>query len=183
MDEASKKIRIRDVAAAIDTNPKVIRNWISRYADKGVRPTVEQTGTWLEFSFGDTAALAITKYLVELGMPAFNAFATAMKVIEARWPGLFEEQPAWTMSHDRLLMPFYRDSRGEWASEGYERWLPKEPPPLSTRVTIILGVGNIVMEVFRALESVGYPLPRPQLEGPMQAAWEREAAAWTSKAA
>ena len=131
IETAPKKIRIRDVAVAIDVNPKVIRNWIARHGDKGVRPTAEQTGTWLEFSFGDAAALAITKYLVELGVPSFTAFATAMKIIRARWSGLFDDEPTWTMSRDKLLMPFYRDSQGNWQSEGYEGWLPKDPPPLS----------------------------------------------------
>jgi hypothetical protein len=70
------------------------------------------------------------------------------------------------MGWDKLLMPFYRDGQGNWQSEGYEGWEPTEPPPFSTRVTIILGVGNIVLEAFKALESMGYPLPFPDLLPP-----------------
>src|SRR5688500_15583458 len=103
-----RKIRIGEAAAAIDTTPKAVRQWISRYGDRGLRPTAEQSGTWLEFSFGDVAALAITKYLVDIGMPAHGAFTYAMAIAKERWPGLFDEaDPRFAIVSKRACVEFF----------------------------------------------------------------------------
>src|SRR4051794_28376496 len=72
-----KKLRPGEVAAAIGSTYKAISHWLYRYSEQGVAPKAEQEGGWVEFSWGDVAALAITKYLVDLGMPVVTAYPVA----------------------------------------------------------------------------------------------------------
>src|SRR5829696_4761806 len=103
-----KKLRPGEVAAAIGSTYKAISHWIYKYSDRGVQPKAEQTGTWLEFSWGDVAALAITRYLVDVGMPAHGAFTVALKVVEERWPALFDaNEPSWALDPSKATMHFY----------------------------------------------------------------------------
>src|SRR5262245_39840191 len=115
-----KKIRISEAAAAIGTTYKAIRHWLDRYRERGIEPKAEQTGGWMEFSLGDIAALAITKHLVDFGVPAYKAFEIAMTAVQARWPGLFDpEEPNWKFRdpNDNIFhLHVGHDHHGEWYS-------------------------------------------------------------------
>lgn len=155
---AGRKIRIGEAAAAIGATPKALRHWISRYSDKGVKPTTEQSGTWLEFSWGDVAALAVTKYLVDTGMSAYAAFAVGMKIVEEQWPGLFNvDEPRWSKSPDDAIV---------WVSverNGGRTFGNLTAGGMSvdteSRALIMLSVGAIVVDAFAALADMGHQKP------------------------
>jgi hypothetical protein len=165
METPGRKIRIGEAAAAIATTPKSLRHWISRYSDKGVKPTAEQTGGWLEFSFGDVAAFAITKYLVDLGMPATEAFPVTLKIVEARWPDLFDvDNPRWTKTTDNCVMMFFLCRDGSWDFSSVHGLTGdgdtvRVPRPYETVAHIVMGVGVIVNNAFNALADMGHELP------------------------
>src|SRR5215211_4598354 len=154
-----KKLRPGEVAAAIGSTYKAIYHWVYKYHDRGVQPQAEQTGTWLEFSWGDVAALAITKYLVDLGMPAFGAFSVAMKIVETRWPRLFDvERPEWSMSPELMHMWFFLTREGNWGFGSFEKSEAQSVPP-DSRAHIMLPVGAMVTDAFNALGEMGHEKP------------------------
>jgi hypothetical protein len=164
MEAPSRKIRIGEAGAAIGATPKALRHWISRYSGKGLKPTAEQTGTWLEFSFGDVAALAITKYLVDLGLPAFGAFAVAMGLVQARWPNLFNvDEPSWAIDVETSHFAIFLNREGNFEFGKFERWFAAtgevQTVPPESRAHIMLAVGPIVNDAFRALEEMGHVPP------------------------
>ncbi len=154
-----KKIRPGEAAAAIGSTYSAVSRWISRYGDRGVKPKAEQTDGWLEFSFGDVAALAITRYLVDLGMPAHGAFSVAMRIVELRWPDLFSiDEPKWTPDKETSHMFFFLNREGNWDFGSFERCEAADVPQ-DSRAHIILAVGPIVNDAFRALEEMGHARP------------------------
>jgi MerR HTH family regulatory protein len=174
METASgKKIRIGEAAAAIGATPKSLRHWISRYAGKGVKPSAPQTGGWLEFSFGDVAAFAITKYLVDLGMDAPCAFTVAMRLVELRFPNLFDvDDPRWKFDASLNQMDFYF-GRGlfPWGFSNFERSeTPEEvartyadnlkDKDFPARVRVTFSLIFILHDAFEALAEMGHRMPR-----------------------
>jgi MerR HTH family regulatory protein len=164
MEVPSRKIRIGEAAAAIGSTSKALRHWISRYSDKGLKPTAEQTGGWLEFSFGDVAALSITKYLVDLGMSAHGAFTVAMGIVKQRWPNLFNnDDPNWTVNYDNAVMYLYltRDGQFPWGFGSFERSeVNRRDLDDDTRVLISVLLSKIISDAFAALEEMGHALPK-----------------------
>lgn len=167
MFEASrpKKIRLSEAAVAIGTTPKSVRHWISRYGDRGVRPSAEQTGTWFEFSWGDTAALAITKTLVELGMPSFEAFNTAQTALRTRYPELFDDEPCWRVTDINANVLVLGRQGGRWLTNADgQSW---GEPGLSSELVIIIQLEQIVQRAFVRLAAMGHIAPaREDTEDP-----------------
>ena len=130
-----------------------------RYGDKGLKPTAEQTGTWLEFNWGDVAALSVTKYLVDLGMSSHGAFTVAKALVEKRWPGLFVDDPCWSLNSDNSLWFFYLTRDGEWGFGSLEH---SEIRGIGgdARVTIIVTLHNVILDAFYSLGEMGHSLPR-----------------------
>ncbi|MDP2330408.1 MAG: hypothetical protein Q8M19_06905 [Reyranella sp.] len=160
MAASTKKIRIGEVGAAIGTTPKALRHWISRYGERGVGPTAEQTGEWLEFSWGDVAALAITHYLVNLGMPAFASFAVAMEIVKKRWPDLFNaDEPKWKTETSNSMMFLYLNRDGNWGFGSFEKFSSVSVEP-DSRALVTLAVAPIVLDAFEALEEMGHTKPQ-----------------------
>jgi hypothetical protein len=172
-----RKIRIGEAASAISTTSKALRHWISRYSGKGLKPTVEQTGTWLEFGWGDVAAFAITKYLVDFGMPAAAAFTYAMAIVEERWPGLFDaDNPHWELTSTNAIIDFhfgpstYFPGQATWgvsAIEGenlasrFKRGLDSVgDEKFPARAIVTLYIGHIIIDAFANLVDMDHKPPR-----------------------
>jgi hypothetical protein len=188
----ARKIRIGEAAAAIGTTPKAVRHWITRYASKGVKPSAAQTGTWLEFSWGDVAALAITKYLIDLGMPAPMAFTHAMAIVEKRWPGLFDEgNPHWSLNSSTDVIDFNLGPgfhalgcdtwwgvsaiEGESLTSRFQRRLDAVADKnFPARAIVNVYVGLIVIDAFRALVKMEHIAPVPSTRDEASSGAERE---------
>ncbi|MGX1495167.1 hypothetical protein ACSSV1_000188 [Labrenzia sp. MBR-25] len=69
-DLLDRKLRFSDVAYAINTTPKSLRNWLQR---KQVRLTTHEDSGWREFNLVDVAILAIVRRLVDFGVPVEDA--------------------------------------------------------------------------------------------------------------
>jgi hypothetical protein len=165
-----KKIRLAEAAAACGASYKTIRNWISRYEGRGVRPQARQSGGWLEFSHGDVAALALCKCLVDFGESAPQAFASAMRVVETRWPGLFDvEDPRWFLNpslarFDILYAPGKTVSLSSALNslEFANRVLgdPKDIVGGPHRIRVTFELAFIIRDAFEALAQMGHRVPR-----------------------
>lgn len=64
-DQLYKKLRFSDVALAIETSPKSLRNWLQRGQ---VELFTDRDDGWHEFTYGDVAVLAIVRKLVDFGV-------------------------------------------------------------------------------------------------------------------
>jgi hypothetical protein len=153
-----KRIRLSEASIAIGATYKAVRQWVDR---QGVGPTAEQTNGWMEFSWGDVAALAITKPLVELGMSASEAFQTAQKVLRTRYSSLFGDEPRWLVTDENANMLFLARRGGEWFSNADNQpW--EANPGVRGDIVIVVQVEQIVERAFDRLAAMGH-LP-PTLE-------------------
>lgn len=75
------KLRFGDVVYAIDTTPKVLRNWLQR---DQVTLFTEDTGGWRNFSYADIAVLAVVRKLVDFGCGVETASHLAVRAFEDR---------------------------------------------------------------------------------------------------
>jgi hypothetical protein len=168
MEVPARKIRIGEAAAAIGTTPKALEHWISRYGDRGLKPTAEQTGRWREFSWGDVAALAITKYLVDIGIPAFDAFERSLATVQHYFPKLFDPFPELVLRAE--LTPFIlgRDRDAYWLDNVPEANLP---------LRVLIDVDFIIDEAFTALRDMGHELKVDDAQRPHLSVRQRIVAA------
>ena len=79
-----KKIRLGEAALAIGASPKSISHWLTRYADEIVVGDGSKAG-WAEYSLLDVCYFAVTKVLVDYGLPANKAFRVAKDVLQQIW--------------------------------------------------------------------------------------------------
>jgi len=155
-----KKIRISEAAAAIGTTYKAVRHWIDRYGES-IEPTAPQSGGWIEFSWGDVGALAVTKYLVDFGVPAYKAFEISTAALQHRWPGLFDvDEPHWKFrdENDNFFI-VGRDQHGNWFSSAVGGW--EMSPGVYSDAMLTLQIESIVLVAFQRLNAMGYQIPIP----------------------
>lgn len=79
-----KKLRFGDVAYAIDSTPKALRNWLQRDQIKLFSEAPEEG--WREFSFADVAVLAIVRKIVDFGSRVEEASWLAHAAIQQMCP-------------------------------------------------------------------------------------------------
>ena len=108
-----KRIRLSEVAEACGTTFRSVRHWFTKYADRGVVLQAEQSGSWLEFSWGDVAVVALAKYLVDIGMSAPEAFDRSKLSLEKEYPDLFEVEPRWVRGERAFYVYLGRDRGGD----------------------------------------------------------------------
>jgi hypothetical protein len=167
-----------ELASAIGTTTKAISHWI---LDRGAEPQKRQSGVWREFGWGDVAVFAITRYLIDTGMPTAGAFNYATTIVKKRWPALFDaNNRTWSLTPDNTAVDFhfgrstYFDGYDTWGcsaleGEGLERRMTRALDTLGdkkfpARVIITVWVGFIISDAFQALAEMGHRPPR--LEGP-----------------
>jgi hypothetical protein len=169
-----RKIRIGELAPAIGSTVKTLQLWIARHDH--IRPTAPQTGAWWEFSFGDVAIFAIARYLVEVGMPVAGAFTYSKAIVEKRWPGLFEEDPHWSIGANNYVIDFHFgpsthfaemstwgvssiEPEGTWSrlKRGLDAIDNKEFP---ARVVVTAYLGAIIVDAFGNLVDMDHKAPR-----------------------
>jgi hypothetical protein len=173
-----KKIRLGELASAINTTTKAISHWMQ---DRGAEPQKQQSGVWREFGWGDVAVFAITRYLIDTGMPTAGAFNYATTVVKKRWPELFDaDNRTWSFTADNAAVDFhfgrstYYEGYDNWGcsaleGEGLERRMTRALDTVAdkkfpARVILTVYVGFIIHDAFDALAEMGYR--PPQLEGP-----------------
>lgn len=170
----ASKIRLGELASAINTTPKALQNWFARYDH--IKPKAKQEGTWLEFSWGDVAAFAITVYLIDLGTDVPAAFTHALAIVERRWPTLFDENdPQWSLDARNMRVDFdispglkigeadkwwgmADPAQPEKAAERVTKGLQDKKHPL--RATVTLFAGFIINDAFNALAEMGHIPPK-----------------------
>jgi hypothetical protein len=158
----NRKIRLGELASAINTTTKAISHWIQ---ERGAEPKAAQSGVWREFGWGDVAVFAITRYLIDIGMRTHEAFSLALKIVEARWPDLFDvDEPKWTKTPDSIVMVFWLCRDGTWdfssiKSFKFDGEFVPVPRPHETVAHVIMAVGVIVTNAFNALADMGHELP------------------------
>lgn len=76
-----RKLRFSDVVYAIDTTPKVVRNWLQRNQVK--LSASETDGGWREFNVLDVAILALVRKCVDFGMQVEDASNIANAALES----------------------------------------------------------------------------------------------------
>lgn len=174
---STHKIRIGEVAAAIGISVFGLTHWIRRNGHKGLRPTIVQEGTWLEFSWGDVAVFALTKYLIDANMPLPMAFTFASAIVEARWPHLFDvEKPHWELTPDNALVDFYLGpceplkGRKAWSVSAIEgesvaartkRGLDEvSSQSFPARIVMTVWAGHIILDAFAKLTDMDHQPPR-----------------------
>lgn len=77
-----RKLRFSDAVVAIDTRPKVLRNWLQRDQVQFIND--DRSGGWREFNVVDIAVLAIMRKLVDFGMPVSDANFWANETVIVR---------------------------------------------------------------------------------------------------
>jgi hypothetical protein len=158
--ERPKKIRLGEAATAIGATYRAVRHWVERYGERGLEPSGPQAGTWIELMWGDVAALAITRYLVQFGWPAPVAFNGAKVIVKARWPSLLDtEHPRWSLDLQTTYVWLVLKRDGNWSVDtaplfGFETKFPSD-----SRAHILLHVGSIVSDAFNALAEMGHVAP------------------------
>jgi hypothetical protein len=145
-----KKIRLSEVAEAVGTTFKSVRHWFTKYADRGLMPLAKQSDGWLEFAWGDVATVAVAKYLVDIGMPAFEAFDRSKSTLVGMFPDLFEPEPRWVRSEGLSQVILGRDRSGDWLTND---------PAVKCPLRVIVNIDQIISEAFSALSDVGHEPP------------------------
>jgi hypothetical protein len=167
------KIRLGELAGAITATPKTLHNWFARYDH--IKPKAKQEGTWLEFSWGDVAAFAITVYLIDLGMGVAAAFTHAQAIVEQRWPDLYLDEPSHlslTAKNSRVDFDVGPGLRVGDADKWWTMADIGEPEEIADRVskglkdktfplraTVTIYIGFIIIDAFEALRSMGHNPP------------------------
>ena len=79
---AEKKIRLGEVASALNVAPKLVRNWTASASFDLMADPNRQANKWREYSYLDVAHLAIAAQLIRYGFPIEDAhdFAGAVLV-------------------------------------------------------------------------------------------------------
>jgi hypothetical protein len=145
-----RRIRLSEVAEAVGSTLRSVRHWFSKYGDRGLVPQADQSGTWLEFSWGDVAIVALAKYLVDIGMSAPEAFDRAKATLEAEYPQLFDAEPRWMRGMQTFFVYLGRDRSGEWVTNN---------PDIRCPLRVIIDVDQIILEAFDALGDMGHEPP------------------------
>lgn len=134
-----RKLRLADVAFAIEATPKTVRNWFERNQ-------VELTfggghdGGWREFSIADVAVLAVVRKLVEFGMNVKAASDFANAALMSPDSGILSREdcpPAEIASYYAGQMLFFWLVDGEWKF-GRCRQSDSVLPPADTFLVVLL---------------------------------------------
>ena len=144
-----KKIRLNEVAEAVGTTHKSVRHWFAKYADRLTLSAV-QPDSWLEFSWGDVATVAVAKHLVDIGMSAPEAFDRTRVTLLDMFPDLFAPEPRWVRSEGMCQVVMARDHGGDWVAHD---------PLVKSSLLVIVNIDKIILDAFLALNDIGHEPP------------------------
>lgn len=128
-----RKLRFSDVAYAIDSPPKALRNWLQRrqvalFSD-------DLSDGWREFSFADIAVLALVRKMVDFGVPVETANGLAHNAVAMFQIDRFKNMPPTVLAtiwHNRTLVAWPTGSNS-WALNSFGNW--QDPRDIAAALT------------------------------------------------
>ena len=146
------KLRFSDVAHAIGTTPKSLRNWLSR--DQVSLSSQKPATGWREFEYDDIPKLALVRRIVDFGIEVPKADYIAEGILKhgvvnmTDAPTLPVELPDGTRLEIRDVDAVLWPSEGDWNYSPFFQSAQIEPAITQNLAALNLRIGRIIAEAY-----------------------------------
>lgn len=139
-----EKLRFGDVAHAINTTPKSLRNWLQR-GQVSLKSSTPEEGGWREFDPADIPHLALVRTLVTFGLEVRQADKLVSGILEGLADPVFriDADGDWrVLDYEVAIWPI--DDGNDWQCFPFDGGSESEKAISQSPATLILRVGRII---------------------------------------
>ena len=140
----TEKLRFGDVAYAIKTTPKSLRNWLQR-GQVSLTSSAPNDGGWREFDPADIPHLALVRTLVTFGIEVRQSDKLVRGILDGLPQPVFnvDAQSDWhVVDYEVAVWPI--DEGDDWQCWPFNGSIESEAAISQSPATLILRVGRII---------------------------------------